>query len=159
MTNPLIWPPLNVAERAVMFDEGRNLLDVPWRHKGRTTKGVDCIGLVYLTLARTLARCRGQRLPKPRDDYGRTPFNRQLRAGLIDWLGEPIIGDPMPGDIVTISWIGDEHHVAIVVPHPFYGRGLLHADNTAGGVKGPRVVEHGWDPVVWDRRVLEGWRP
>lgn len=156
----LLGPPLTDAERAVVLTEAHKLLGVRWRHKGRTERGVDCIGSVYLTLARALLALRGLILPLPRDDYGRTPFNRQLRAGLIDWLGDPFLIDdshaPLPGDVVTLRWTGEEHHVAMVVPHPFYGIGLIHADNTATG--GPRVVEHGVD-ALWRSALVEAFRP
>lgn len=153
--NRLLGEPLTETERAQLIVEARQLLGVEWRHKGRTERGLDCLGLIWLALARVLASSRGERMAKPRNDYGRTPFNGHLRAGLIEWLGAPINGRPAPGDIVTMRWVDDAHHVAIVTPHRFHRIGLIHADNTATG--GPRVVEHGWD-YVWERRFIEAWR-
>jgi cell wall-associated NlpC family hydrolase len=152
----LLGEPLTDTERALVIVEARALLGVAWKHKGRTERGLDCLGLIWLALVRALAVSRQAALIKPRNDYGRTPFNGHLRAGLIEWLGPPIKTAPKPGDIITMVWTGDEHHVAIVVPHPFHGLGLIHADNTAAG--GPRVVEHGWD-YLWDRRFVEAFRP
>lgn len=154
--NRILGEPLIDDERALIVTEARRLLDIPWRHKGRTERGLDCLGLVWLALSRALLAARGEPLPLPRNDYGKTPFNGHLRAGLIEWLGDPITGLPEPGDVATFRWTGDAHHVGIVVPHPFHRVGLIHADNTATG--GPRVVEHGWD-YLWERRFIEAWRP
>lgn len=152
----LLGSPLTEAERAVMLEQARATLGLPWRHKGRSDRGVDCLGEVWLVLARTLQITRGESLPLPRKDYGRRPFNRELREGLIEYIGEPVAGPPVPGVVVTMTWAGEEHHVGLVVPHPFHGIGLIHADNTAAG--GPRVVEHGID-AIWQRRILEVFRP
>lgn len=156
MTDRLLGPPFNDRGRAIMLAEARKLLGTPWRHQGRTTRGIDCLGFVWFTLARTVLRLHGLDLPLPRSDYGRTPHNGKLREGLILWLGEPV-GEPQPCDIVTLKRAGEEaHHVAIVTPHPHHGLGLIHADNGAAG--GPRVVEHGWDEQ-WDRCFVEAFRP
>jgi hypothetical protein len=155
----LLGDPLTDAERAVMFIHARELVGTPYKGKGRTEKAVDCLGAVWLVLYRTLLETRGILLPKPRDDYGRTPFNRQLRAGLVEWLGPPVAlraKDLRPGDIPTMRWTGEEHHVGLIVPHPFHPYGIVHADNGATG--GPRVVEHGCD-AVWRQRFIEGFRP
>jgi cell wall-associated NlpC family hydrolase len=149
----LLGPPLTDAERELVRVEARFMLGTPWRHKGRTQRGVDCVGLPWLVLNRVISETRGIKLPKPADDYGRRPFNRRLQAELTGWLGAPV---PIErADIVTMAWGGDAHHVGIVVPHHFYPFALIHADNTAAG--GPRVVEHGVD-ARWRSCILEGWR-
>ena len=153
---PLIDPPLTPEEREGMFSHARALKGTPWRHQGHTERGVDCLGFVWLVLYRTVLASRGVKLPMPRTDYGRTPHNNKLHDGLVEWLGDPVTDAPRPGDVAVLRWTGDAHHVAIVVPHPFHGLGLIHADNSAAG--GPRVVEHGWD-YVWDRRFVEAFRP
>jgi cell wall-associated NlpC family hydrolase len=154
--NRILGGPLTDAERALLVTEARRLLGIPWKHKGRTERGLDCLGLIWLALSRTLLVVRDQALPLPRNDYGKTPFNGHLRAGLVEWLGPPVAGQPEAGDIITVRWVGDAHHVAIVGPHPHRRVGLIHADNTATG--GPRVVEQGWD-YLWDRRFIEAFRP
>lgn len=153
----LLGAPLSAAEREAVFAEAERLRLLPlrWRHQGCTERGADCRGFVWLAFAGGLRETRGE-IQKPRSDYGRTPYKQQLRAGLIDWLGEPIKEPLQPGDVVLLRWVGEAHHVALVIPHDFYGIGLIHADNTAPG--GPRVVAHGWD-YVWDRRFIEAFRP
>lgn len=128
-----------------MFAEARKLLGTPWRHKGRTTRGVDCLGLLWLPLSRV------RPVERPADDYGRLPHNKRLRAELTAWMGDPVPLDV--ADVVTMRWgdNGEEHHVGYVVGHPFHGRGLLHADS---GCR--KVVEHGIDEL-WEGRLIEGW--
>ena len=140
--------PLSEAERAAVFAEARNLLGVPWRHKGRTERGVDCLGLLWLPLSRV------RPVVRPADDYGRLPHNKRLRAELTAWLGEPVPLDR--ADVVTMRWgpKGEEHHVGYVVSHPFHPRGLIECASSECG--GGRVVEHGID-AMWQARLIEGW--
>ncbi len=145
-------------ERLVLIDEARKLVGTPWRHQGRTVAGADCIGFGWLVYAATLLICRGITLDKPRSDYGRTPSGGKLRAELVEWLGDPVDREPIPGDIVTIKWAGDERHLGIIVPHPQRDYGMIHGDNTAAGAEGPRVVEHGMD-ARWRARIVEVWAP
>jgi cell wall-associated NlpC family hydrolase len=145
-----LGPPLTDAEREIVFATARGDVGEPWKHKGRSDRGRDCIGW----LRQWFLPVRD--IPDTRLDYGRTPHNGKLRAGLIEYLGDPISGPMQPGDVVTMHWTGDAHHVGLIVPHPFRGLGLIHADNTATG--GPRVVEHGIDKH-WRRRIIEWWRP
>lgn len=152
MMDRVLGPPLTDAERAALHAEARKLLGVRWRHKGRTERGLDCLGLLWLPMSRVVRSLRGIALPRPADDYGRTPYNRRLRAELTHWLGDPVPLDQ--ADVVSMRWTGEEHHVGLVVPHHFHRRGLIHADNTAAG--GRRVVEHGMDDL-WERRLIEGW--
>ena len=97
-------------------------------------------------------------MPQTRLDYGRTPYNDRLREGMVEYLGEPVAGPPLPGDVVMMRTTGPAHHVGLIVPHWHYGIGLIHADNSAPGEAGGRVVEHGVD-VHWQARFLEWFRP
>lgn len=157
MMDRLLGAPLTDSERSAVLMEAERLrlLPLPWRHQGCTERGADCRGFVWLAVAGGVRPTRGD-IPKPRSDYGRTPFNGKLRAGIVEWLGDPITEAPQPGDVVTMRVTGDAHHVALVTAHPHHGLGLIHADNKATG--GPRVVAHGWD-YVWQRRFIEAWRP
>ncbi len=145
------------AERAVLFEEAHRLIGTPWRHQGRTERGADCIGYVWLVFARTLLRTRGTVLEMARADYGLTPAVDKLRYELDRFAGPAVDDAPQAADVVSIRWRGDEHHLAIVVPHP-YGLGLIHADNTAAGPQGRRVVYHRMGPE-WLCRIAEVRRP
>lgn len=144
--------PFSDEERALLLVEARKLIGMPWRHQGRTENGSDCVGFLWLPAAKV------RDIPKPHVHYGRLPNTKQkLRAGIIEYLGEPVDRDPIPFDVVTLEWTAGEQHVALVTPHPHYGIGLLHCDNHAPGPKGPRVVEHGAD-AHWVNRIAEVWR-
>lgn len=138
------------ARRANFIAAARGFLGAPWRHQGRRPDAMDCLGLVALSLAAVGVSVRD------RQGYGRTPYNRQLAASLRDHFGDPVPADDIqPGDIVTMTWAGEENHVAIVTDHP-EGLGLIHALSTAPG--GGRVVEHRLSQDFADR-IVEGFRP
>jgi len=147
----LLGPEFSDDEREQLLANARAMLGTPWRHKGRRLSGTDCIGFLRLLF------CSIRKIPETRMDYGRTPHNGKLQAGLTEYLGEPVSGPMRSCDVVTMRWNGDAHHVGLVVPHWHRGLGLIHADNTAPGGEG-RVVEHGIDPF-WQARILQWWRP
>ena len=67
---------------AAVLAEARAMVGVPWRHMGRSTAGVDCIGLILLAAFRA-----GVALPEPAP-YAREPQDHALRAALGErWLG------------------------------------------------------------------------
>ncbi|PWJ93517.1 NlpC/P60 family protein [Mesorhizobium loti] len=68
----------------------RGFLGVPWVHQGRTDKGMDCVGLIVLSM-----RAIGIDAPLAAD-YGRMQDYRQARRYLevfCDRVGAPEIGD------------------------------------------------------------------
>lgn len=145
--------PFSDGEQAALIAEARKHIGMPWRHQGRTERAADCIGSVWLWMHAV------RPVPVPRIDYGRTPSLWKLREGLTAYLGLPVEDEPRPADVVTLAWgMGEDHHLALVTDHPEYGIGFLHADNTAPGTKGPRVVEHGVD-AFWRKRITGVWRP
>ena len=93
-----------------------------------------------------------------RTDYGRTPYKRRLRSELARHFGDPV-DELTVGCIVTLRWIGEEHHVAIVADHP-EGMGLIHCWAAAPGAPsgGGRVVEHRLDDA-WRSQIVEIFRP
>lgn len=127
----------------------RSLVGVPYRHQGRTPRGLDCLGLLLLAASRI------EILPLElgRTNYGRAPLD-ELLAGLGNHC-DPI-DDDAPGAILAIRWPGDRRagHVAICA-----GATMIHSYSNHG-----RVVEHGFrgkwrDWVVsrwWARRLRRG---
>ena len=83
----------------------RSLLGVPWVHQGRTERGVDCVGLVVLSL-----RAVGIEAPLAAD-YGRLQDYRQARRYLEDFCER--VGAPEAGDIVLFKTT-QTLHMAIV---------------------------------------------
>ncbi|MGQ4661355.1 NlpC/P60 family protein [Lysobacter sp. F6437] len=147
----LLGEPFTEAEVETVLATARSMLKWPWRHQGRTSRGIDCLGLVALSFSAV-------RRVVDREGYGRTPYNRQLRASLIEHFGPPIGRDDLrPGDVVTLRWTGEERHVAIVTDHP-EGLGLIHCyDRAPGGAPGGRVIEHRLSPDYLSR-IVEGFR-
>lgn len=139
---------LTAKQRRVVVETARSYLGVPWRHQGRTRRGIDCLGLVALSIGAV-------RPVVDRQGYGRTPYNAQLRASLVEHFGEPVSKDAMrPADVVTIRWTGEEHHVGIIGDHPD-GLSLIHAYSVGTGGK---VIEHRLD-AHWLDLVHEVFRP
>jgi cell wall-associated NlpC family hydrolase len=141
-------PKFDAAQRAAFIAAARSFMGARWKHQGRRPDAMDCLGLVVLAL-----RAVGVAV-EDRQGYGRTPYNRQLAAALRAHFGEPV-DDLQPGDIVTMSWAGEEHHVAILTDHP-EGLGVIHSLLNAPG--GSRVVEHRLSPDH-RARIVEAYRP
>lgn len=137
--------PFDDARRLAFVTAARGFKGARWRHQGRRADAMDCLGLIALSLVAVGAE------PSDRRDYGRTPYNRELAASLRMHFGDPVL-EPQPGDVVTMSWGGEEHHVAIVSDHP-EGLGLIHAVADVG-----RVVEHRLSPEG-RIRIVETFRP
>lgn len=143
-------PELDDYERAHVIAVARSLLTahkggpVPFRHQGRTLRGLDCIGVLAYAFGSL-----GYPI-EDRIDYGRLPADRKLAASLSDHFGQPIAKSPRmeqlrPCDVVTMSWGAEECHVALVVDHP-HGVGMVHAYASS-----KRVIEHRIDDLVLSR--------
>lgn len=141
-----IIPPLTEEQRAALIAAARSFLGAPFRHQGRRPKAMDCIGLLGLSFTAI-----GFPIT-PRTDYGRLPAHKKLQKELAAHLGEPVAGPPLPGDVVSMKWSGDENHVAIVTPHPERAFGLIHSYADA-----QRVIEHGAD-ALWTDRITGIYR-
>lgn len=132
-------PALSASERAAFIAAARGFLGVRWRHQGRSTRGVDCAGLVICAM-----RAVG-RDPVDVEGYGRVPY----RAGLEDALAANL-GDPLPvesmqvGDVALMRFAGQPSHVGIIGDYRYGGYSLIHAF-----AQNRQVVEHGLD---------ENWR-
>ena len=127
--------------------EARALIGVPWRHRGRSLRGLDCVGLV--ALAGVAAA-----LPNARDvsGYGREPWDDQLRKGCRERWREPM-AEPRVGDIAIVRWgVREPSHMAIVGAHPLGGLTFIHAHNLHG------VVEQRLDARL-TRAIVEVYRP
>lgn len=118
----------------------RKYLGVPWRHRGRTAKGLDCGGLPILAYADL-----GVDLPDLRA-YGREPHHDGLTQAVVAALGEPVADGPREGDVCVFRFTVNPHHVGIITTLPYGGLGLLHAYGEAG-----KVTEHRLDGWWLDR--------
>lgn len=142
--------PLSAAERAGFIAAARSFAGTPFRHRGRSSAGLDCLGLVVLSM-----RAVGREM-QDRETYGRDPVADGIRAAALAHFGPPIPLETLqPGDVVLMQWHQQPNHVAIVTDYPMGGLALIHA---LSGATPPRVVEHRLgDP--WPRRITESFRP
>jgi len=130
-----------------LIDEARKLVGTPWVHRGRTARGVDCIGMVDLAARNgghnILQQCgiRGER------NYGRKPDPALL--AIVERYCQRI-DRPIPACLLFFQFRGDRapRHFGI-----YTERGtVIHAESKARG----QVVEHGyrahwvrWTHSIW----------
>lgn len=130
-----------------LIDEARKLIGTPWRHQGRTTSGVDCIGLVALATRNAgldLAAVCGVRDER---NYGRRADPR-LYALVEKHCTR--IDAPIPGALLFFKFKGDRapRHFGIYTERDT----VIHAEAKVRG----QVVEHGyraqwvtWTDSIW----------
>lgn len=122
-------------------------IGTPFRHRGRTKSGVDCIGLLAVTLAEMGEIIIDKKV------YGREPRNDKLKESVDANLGKPIYDritlkskkDLEMADIVLMRFNQEPHHIAVVnkVGEKYT---LIHAYGAA-----EKVVEHGLDADWYDK--------
>lgn len=137
--------------------QARTYLGVPFRHRGRTRRALDCAGLVWRAYADL-----GCILPDV-ERYGREPH----RDGLMDamraafgapvWEGRTLVDRStlQIGDIVVLRFAVQPHHIAMVTDDRHHGLGLIHAYSPPGATG--RVLEHGLD-ARWLSQILAVFR-
>lgn len=126
-----------------VVEAARAYIGVPWKHLGRSRRGVDCAGL----LIGAVKDAEGVELETPQR-YGRDPFKGALEAYCakcadLVWSGSKgqcTHANLKVGDGVVMSPAGLPRHLGIVGDDPMYGLSLIHADGSPGV---GRVVEHG----------------
>lgn len=146
---------LSAAERARFIAAARSYItagpdgeSVPFKHRGRSVRGVDCLGLVVVAMAEAGRTMRDKAV------YGRDPSNDGIREAAVAHFGQPIeLANVRPGDVLLMQWHGQPNHVGIVGDYVLGGLSLIHSL-----AQEKRVVEHRLaDP--WPRRVTEAFRP
>jgi cell wall-associated NlpC family hydrolase len=132
--------------------QARTYLGVPWRHMGRTRRGVDCAGLLICAYADL-----GIVVPVI-EHYGREPHRDGLMSGVRKALGEPVLDGPKVGDIVVMTSAAfgatQPHHLGIIGDDPHHGLSLIHAD---GEPSVSRVSEVGLSDQ-YRRRIVAVFR-
>ena len=137
-----------------MIAHARTFLGTRWRHRGRNRKGLDCVGLLILSV-----NAAGLGVADA-DHYGRDPWEDRLREELRQRFGAPIWVrgedsdvDWEPGDVAVITWNAkDPSHVGLIGDHLFGGLSLIHCENING------CVEHSLSGHFTDI-VMEVYRP
>lgn len=133
-----------------MLSAARSYVGARWRHRGRSRYGVDCIGLVVLSLAAAGVQMRD------RLDYGREPWRDGLDRELREHFGAPVVG-MQPGDVVSLRGPGQPEpgHVGVIASAPAGYLTLIHSYNADSNT---RVVEHRLDRE-WLGRIHRVYRP
>jgi cell wall-associated NlpC family hydrolase len=124
---------------AAVIAEARRWVGVPFRHQGRSQRGIDCVGLPIVV-------CQSLGLLDQRFDvatYGRLPSGE-----LVDRLRAHCRPIPaaVPGSLIVIAWTKIAAHVAICT-----GETMIHAYESVGC-----VVEHGYRGR-WIRLTHSTW--
>jgi cell wall-associated NlpC family hydrolase len=144
--------PLTHDERMRFIAAARGLVGTPFRHRGRSLRGIDCVGLVALALHAV------EREVTDRRSYGRNPANDGLREVCEAHFGPPITDAPQAGDVPLFAWWDDvrnrtPNHVGILFDHPNGGLAVVHAL-----AQNKRVIEHGLDDDA-RKRIVAVYRP
>lgn len=120
--------------------EARSWKGTPFLHQGRSARGVDCVGLVIVTLQKL--GCLSQQFESP--EYGRVPKPGELRRKIEGYCKS--LAAPVPGAMVGFRFIGNETHVGI-----YTGENIIHAYQ-----KRRQVIEHSFRGK-WLERVTGCW--
>lgn len=125
----------------------RKYLGVPFRHRGRSARFLDCVGLIVIAM-----RDCGREIHHDKPHYGREPHADGLREQLQKEFGEPA-SEMRVGDVALIAYNTEiPHHVGIIGNYLYGGFSLIHADGMVG-----KVVEHRLD-ANWQKMILETYR-
>lgn len=131
----------------MIADAARKYIGMPFRHRGRGGRFVDCVGLIVCAL-----RDCGYEIQNDKAHYGREPHADGLREQLQKEFGEPAM-EMQVGDVALIAYNTEiPHHVGIIGNYIYGGFSLIHADGTVG-----KVVEHRID-ARWQKMILETYR-
>lgn len=141
-----------------LVETARTFMNVPFKHRGRTRRGLDCAGLVWCACAEA-----GVTHPDLKR-YGREPHRDGMMRIVIEAVGEPVWqghpGQVVPrellqvGDVLVMRFDKEPHHMGIIGTDRLRGLSLIHADGSHG-VR--RVVEHGLDEH-WQKRICAVFR-
>jgi cell wall-associated NlpC family hydrolase len=133
-----------IATRAQFVEACRSLLGVPWLHQGRSSAGVDCVGLI------TIPAIELGLLERENDvaNYQRGPKGDRLDV-LLHQHGVRLRNwkDAQPADILAIKYQSEPQHVMVVTRpwHPEWGFQVVHSFGSTE--LGGSVIEHRLDSV------------
>lgn len=99
-----------MTTRAQIVEQALTYKDVPWRHMGRSRKGVDCIGLLI---------CVGRDLGLCAPDFDTPPYSKHPDGRMLEGFAEHCDRIPThairPGSMLVFSYYGSPYHTAIVI--------------------------------------------
>lgn len=102
---------------------------VPFKHMGRTVKGLDCAGLLLLAAK----DCGYEAEDTP--TYGHQPADGHMYETLLKHACKPVKRPPQPNDVAVFALRpgGPAVHVGIITKHP-HGLGVVHTYGHIGRV-------------------------
>jgi cell wall-associated NlpC family hydrolase len=106
--------------RDLIVAKAREYLGVRWAHQGRTTRGLDCAGLVIV-----VARDLGLTDFDTRD-YDRQATDETMLRICREQLQPIPRGNIAPGDVLVTAW-DKQRHIGFVGNHPAGGLTMIHA--------------------------------
>lgn len=123
------------------------MIQVPFREKGRDLSGFDCWGAVRYGLQRLY----GIDVPSYTEDYVSSREGKEI-AGLIErvaanWFAVPL-NEARAGDVLVLKIQNRPWHCGLVIAPPKF----LHTIEEAG------TVMERWDGPMWARRIVAVYR-
>jgi cell wall-associated NlpC family hydrolase len=123
--------------RLKIINLARTYIGVPFVHKGRSHKGVDCIGLLYVAFQPFFNVMDPQ-------DYGPVVTSCKSFMEIKDYADRIKANEAGPGDIVLMNIAGASAHYGLII-----GDTVIHADQSVG-----KVIEH----RLADKRIVAYFR-
>jgi hypothetical protein len=125
----------------------RQFIGVRFAHQGRSTAGLDCLGLLILTAQRLGLRFDDDAVDAlDIPNYGTRPDTLLLKQKLDTHLIPIPLRDLSVADVVVLKIDGLPQHLALITDYPMQGElGMIHAYAPAR-----QVVEHRYD-AHWRR--------
>jgi cell wall-associated NlpC family hydrolase len=107
-----------------------NYLKVPWKHEGRSARGVDCVGLVFVAAwdAGLVARSKDEQ------GYIRQPQELRFAETFEKYMHRKPFAERKPGDVLLHRVALRPCHCSILFDRPGYGESILHSDIRRRGV-------------------------
>lgn len=132
-----------------LIEFSRSYLGVPWKHQGRSRKGVDCVGFLLLAFKHIgvhIYEIKG---------YSRQPDGKKLKEIMDNQPNLYNVGDNTihRGDILLLRIRHDPQHVALITESNTSEFGMIHSYN--GGQK--KVVEHDLADY-WKEKIVAIYR-
>ena len=131
-----------------LISECRTYLGVPWKHQGRSRKGVDCVGFLLLALKHLSIETIETK------GYSRHPDGVKLKEIMDSQPSFEKVNSPYKrGDIVLLRIRKEPQHVALLTESGTAELGMIHSFN--GGEK--KVVEHDF-AEYWRQKIVSVYR-
>lgn len=112
---------MNLREQIVT--EARKYVGTPYRHLGRSRRGVDCAGLLYIVFNALIE------VGSDFQDYPLYPKSAEVFANIRHYAQRIKKSDAGCGDIVLMNFSGCSTHFGILTD-----LGVVHASNDVGAV-------------------------